>query len=216
MEEIKPNNKEIEALSLFYDRFYTLFEEITNDDFLNKDETIRFYKFREAFSIYKELICYEPLKCYLNWMKKGGRPIFEGFIADDLFSFIRNLLLHFPVFETWDTVYINKNLATWNKTGQIDKFLKNCNKITIDGKSSVEYRIWEYDTKKMTYFTVSFPQKYNGKNIYLKDIISENEGMKFCMALMRKVIDTQVIDAEKPKIEIMSQVYIPIKDKTSL
>lgn len=55
-------------------------------------------------------------------MKKGGRPHIEGIIADDLFSFIRNTLLHFPIFESWNEVYINKNLATWSKVGQIDRF----------------------------------------------------------------------------------------------
>ena len=65
----------------------------------------------------------------------------------------------------------------------------------------------------MTYFTVNFPEKYDGENIYLKDIIAENVGMKFCMALMREIIDTQVKNAEAPDIKIMSQVYLPIKNK---
>lgn len=81
-------------------------------------------------------------------MKKGGRPPFEGIIADDLFSFIRNLLLHFPIFNTWDEVYINKNLATWSKSGQIDKFLKKCINIKIAGKCEIKYRIWEKDKKR--------------------------------------------------------------------
>ena len=141
MEELKPNEKEREVLLLFYNRFYDLYEEVVNDDFVNKNAKIRFYKLREAFSIYKELLSYEPIKEYINWMKKGGRPHLEGIIADDLFSFIRNLLLHFPIFDTWDEVYINKNLATWSKIGQIDKFLNKSTKIKIDGKGRVKYRI---------------------------------------------------------------------------
>ncbi len=125
MKIVEPNEKEIEVLTLFYNRFYDLYDEIVNDNFHIKNANIRFIKLREAFSVYKELLNYEPIKAYVQWMKNGGRPPLEGIIADDVFSFIRNLLLHFPIFNTWNEVYINKNLATWSKVGQIDKFLKN-------------------------------------------------------------------------------------------
>lgn len=212
MNGLRPNEKEKEVLELFYTRFYNLFDEIINDDFIKTNPKERFYKLREAFSIYKELQSYEPIKAYLKWMKNGGRPIFDGIIADDLFSFVRNLLLHFPIFNTWDEVYINKNLATWSKIGQIDKFLKRCIKLKIDGKGTIKYRIWEEKKQKMTYLKVNFPEVYNNNNIYLKDIISENVGMKFCMVLMRDVLDKQLETPEKPAIIIMSQVYF-IKKK---
>lgn len=109
-------------------------------------------------------------------------------------------------------VYINKKIATWSKVGQIDKFLKKCSDIKIDGKGSIKYRIWEYEKNDMTYFSVNFPENYGDENIYLKDIISEEAGMKFCIALMREVLDKQVENAEEPKIKIMSQVYAPVTD----
>jgi len=205
------SEKEIEVLTLFYNRFYELYEEITSENFIEENAQIRFFKLREAFSIYKELLSYEPIKSYIDWMKHGGRPPLEGVIADGLFSFIRNLLLHFPVFKTWDEVYINKTLATWSKTGQIDRFLNKCQQIKIDGTGTLHYRIWEVKKKKMTYFTINFPEEYGEENIFLKDIISEDVGMKFCMALMREVLDTQVKNAEAPDIIPMSQVYIPEK-----
>lgn len=206
-----PNEKELEVLTLFYNRFYDLYDEITNDNFMNIDAEIRFFKLREAFSIYKELLSYEPIKSYIKWMKTGGKPPLQGIIADDLFSFIRNLLLHFPVFRTWDEVYINKNLATWSKVGQIDKFLHKATMIKIDGTWTLEYRIWENSNKKMTYFSINFPEKYEQNNIYLKDIISEQVGMKFCMALMIEILDKQVENADEPNIVIMSQVLMPIE-----
>lgn len=205
------SEKEKEALNLFYNRFYDLFDEIVNDNFCSENANIRFIKLREAFSVYKELLNYEPIKIYIQWMKSGGRPPLEGIIADDVFSFIRNLLLHFPIFNTWNEVYINRNLATWSKSGQIDKFLKKCTNIKIDGKGKVDYRIWEINKKKMTYFSINFPEEYEDNNIYLKDIISEEVGMKFCMALMREILDKQIENAEEPNIKIMSQVYIPIR-----
>ena len=147
----------------------------------------------------------------MKWFKIGGRPQLEGIIADDLFSFVRNLLLHYPIFDTWNEVYINKNLATWSKAGQIDKFLSKSTKIKIDGRGTVKYRIWEQKRERMTYFTINFPERYNHTNIYLKDILSEEVGMKFCMALMREILDTQVEDPKKPDIKIMSQVYLPVR-----
>ena len=129
MEDNKPTDKELIALTLFYNRFYDLYEEIYADIFFTYNAELRFYKIREIFSIYKELLGYEPIKSYLQYIKSGRRPPLEGFIADDLFSFVRNLLLHFPVFNTWDDVYITKNLATWNTKGTIDKFLTKSTQI---------------------------------------------------------------------------------------
>lgn len=211
MEELNDVEQK-EVLSIFYNRFYDLYEEIVSDDFYNKDPQIRFYKLRESFSIYKELMSYEPIKDYLNWMKNGGRPFFDGWIADDLFSFIRNLLLHYPLFDSWDTVYINKKLATWSKVGQIDKFLSKCHKFTIDGKPTVNYRMWEEKKRLMTYFSVNFPEEYNDNPIFLKDILTEDVGMKFCLVLMRTVLDAQVICPDQPDIKIMSQLYIPVRN----
>lgn len=213
IEGLKPNEEEKEALSLFYNRFYGLYEEVVSDEFMLSDARIRFYKLREAFSIYKELLDYEPIKEYIRWMKKGGRPHFEGIIADDLFSFIRNLLSHFPIFDTWNDVYINKNLATWSKAGQIDRFLIKGIQEKSDGKGIVKYRIWEEKKNRMTYLSIHLPEIYNDTNIYLKDIVSEEVGAKFCMALMKTVLDTQLVDSEVPDIKIMSQVYIPIISK---
>lgn len=213
IEELKPSKKEVEVLTLFYNRFYDLYDEIVADNFIGENGNVRFFKLREAFSIYKELLNYKPIKYYIEWMKKGGRPPLEGIIADEVFSFIRNLLLHFPIFDTWNEVYINKKLATWSKVGQIDKFLNKCVNIKIDGKSEVKYRIWEEEKKKMTYFSIKFPEKYEDNDIYLKDLISEEVGMKFCMALMREILDKQVINADIPKIKIMSQVYVPFGTK---
>ncbi len=209
-----PNEKEKEVLNLFYNRFYDLYDEIVDESFFMNDAKIRFYKIREAFSIYKELLSYEPIKNYLKWIKRGDRPPLEGIIADDLFSFVRNVLSHFPVFDTWNEVYINKNLATWTKPGTINKFLSKCTNIKIDQKSVIKYRIWEKSKQKMIYIEVVLPEEYNKNNIYLKDIISEKDGVKFCISLMRQVLDTQIENREESDIVIMSQVYIPIK-KTS-
>lgn len=62
----------------------------------------------------------------------------------------------------------------------------------------------------MTYIAIHFPEKYGNEKIYLKDIISEIDGIRFCIALMKEVLDAQVVTDQEPDIVIMSQVYIPV------
>jgi len=140
---------------------------------------------------------------------KKTRPPLEGIIVNDLFSFVRNLLLHFPLFDNWDDVYITQNLATWNKAGRIHSFLKKSSKIKIDGKGTIKYRIWEDSKKLMTHISINFPEEYNDNKIFLKDIISEREGIKLCISFMKEILDSQIEDSENQDIKIMSQVYVP-------
>lgn len=208
-QEIKPNEKEKFALTLFYDRFYDLYEELSNSDFFENDSSYRFYKIREIFSVYKEVIAYEPIKNHIQRIKGGSRPPIEGIVIDDLFSFVRNLLLHFPVFDNWDDVYISKDLATWNKSGTIHKFLLKSSQIKIDDQGIIKYRIWEKSKKLMTYISIHFPEEYADNRIFLKDIISEKEGVKLCISFMKQILDTQIHNDKDGDIVIMSQVYMP-------
>ncbi len=209
--EKKPNKKEKKMLNLFYNRFYILYDEISDDKFYKNNPKNRFYKIREIFSVYKELSNYKPIKYYLKYIKNGGRPPIEGIIIEDLFGFVRNLLSHFPVFDSWNDIYITKDLATWDRGGTIHNFLQKSTKIKIDQKGTVKYRIWEKEKKNMTYVEINFPEQYNDNNIYLKDIISERDGIKLCIALMKQILDYQVEGKEESDIVVMSQVYMPIK-----
>ena len=207
-QDIKPNEKERIALDLFYNRFYDLYEELSHSDFFKNKPSYRFYKIREIFSVYKELLGYEPIKHHIELIKRT-RPPLEGIIVNDLFSFVRNLLLHFPVFDNWDDVYISKDLATWNKAGTIHRFLEKSSKIKIDDKGTIKYRIWEESKKLMTHISINFPEKYNDNKIFLKDIVSEKEGIKLCISFMKEILDVQVDSDEEQDIKIMSQVYLP-------
>ena len=47
--------------------------------------------------------------------------------------------------------------------------------------------------KRMTYLSINFPKEYTeDMKIYLKDMLSEKEGLKFYFALMKQILDTQV------------------------
>ena len=155
-ENLRPNDAEVEFLSLAYNRFYDLFEEIFYDSFWEKSDWERFSKVSQTFSIFAELLNYEPLKWVIEKLKTK-RPPMESEIGNELFKFVRNVLSHFPFFEKWDDVWVGKSIISWYKQGQtIDKFLKK-----YEGKNEVKYRFWEPEKKAMTYLTISFPEIYN-------------------------------------------------------
>lgn len=187
-EEQRPNKSETEFLKSAYNRFYNIFEEVMDESFWEKDEWYRFSKVKDGFAIYAELQNYPPVKWVLEHIKKS-RPPMEGEIASELFKFIRNITIHFPFFESWNDVWINKSIINWHKEGlSIDKFLK-----THQGKETVKYRFWEARKKKMTYLSINFPKKYeDDSKIYLKEILTEKEGIKFSFIIMKHILDTQV------------------------
>jgi hypothetical protein len=186
--ELRPNQSEIEFLKLAYNRFYDIFEEIMDDSFWEKDCGHRFSKTKEGFSVYSELLNYEPIKWFIEYIKKA-RPPMEAEIGGELFKIIRNIINHFPFFDCWDDVWVNKLIINWHSEGKsIDKFFEK-----YKGKEVVKYRFWEAKKKKMTYMSINFPTHYDkDTKIFLKDILSEKEGIKFSFILMKQILDTQV------------------------
>ncbi|GAA4867145.1 hypothetical protein GCM10023310_53570 [Paenibacillus vulneris] len=190
MNNLKPNKAELEFLKLAYNSFYDIFEEVLEDSFWSKDPYYRFSKVKDGFTIYAELLNYEPIKWVIEEIKKR-RPPMEGEIGSELFKFVRNLFAHFPFFKSWDEVWISKSICNWFKEGQsIDRFLTK-----YSGRAEVKYRFWEADKKKMTYLSIRFPNQYTeDTRILLKDILTENEGVKFSFILMKQILNTQVVD----------------------
>ncbi len=187
-EKLRPNDAEKELLNLAYPRFFTLFDEIMEDSFWEQDKQFRFSRAKDGFAIYTELLNYLPIQGVLEHMKKA-RPPMEAEIGKELFKFIRNVIIHFPFFDSWTDVWISRPLVNWHKKGQsIDRFLKK-----YQGKPSVKYRFWDARKKRMTYLSIGFPDNYEeDKRIYLKDMLSEKEGVMFSFILMKKILDTQV------------------------
>ncbi|MGG4345145.1 hypothetical protein [Paenibacillus lautus] len=184
-DNLKLNNSELQFLSLAYNAFYDIYEEILDDNFWSEDQYFRFSRARDAFSIYAELLNYEPIKWVIEHMKTS-RPPMEAEIGSELFKFIRNVIAHFPFYNSWDDIWISKGLVNWYKEG---RFLRK-----YAGRQKVKYRFWQADIKRMTYLSIGFPEEYTEESkIYMKDILTEEEGIKFSMILMRQILDTQVI-----------------------
>ena len=91
----------------------------------------------------------------------------------ECFEVIRNILVHFPWFNSWDEIYINRSLLNWNNnTGRqqhIEKFFdKYANK-------TLEYTIYYHNGIKWVpghKSILKVPKLYAYKKLYLKDIIS--------------------------------------------
>ena len=174
-------------LNLSYNKFYDITSEIFSREFWNLEPRYRLGRISQAFLIYGEILSHEPMNGVLNWIAKNRHPM-ESDISGPLFKFIRNILVHFPFFDSWNDIWINSDLVNWRKSDQsIDKFLRK-----YSGRRSVKYRFKEKSKPGFTYVTINFPLNNDAEKIFLKDIITEEEGVKFAIVMMLKVLNTQV------------------------
>jgi hypothetical protein len=199
MYNLKPNSAEQAFLSLGYNRFLDLFKEIESKEFWEQSPAYRFHRIRDIFAIYTELIRYEPLE-HVLLTKKVSRPV-EHDLGERLFSFVRHLLAHFPLFNSWDAVTIDQQLATWERKGQIHKFL-----IDFEGKPQVKYRFYDSAAKEMIYVQINFPADYSrNKPVQLRAILTEREGVRFSIRLMLNILLHSVENAEDILSELRAQ-----------
>lgn len=187
-QDLRPNAEEIQFLELAYGRFYDLFGQIMDDSFWAIDAWHRYSRIHQVFSIYAELLNYEPIRWVIEHLKTA-RPPMESEIGSEVFKFVRNIIIHFPYFTSWDDIWFSKAIINWNKEGlSADQFLEK-----YKGREQVKYRFWEQEVKRMTYLSISFPHQYDGESkIYLKDMISEKDGVRFSLFLMKQILDTQI------------------------
>jgi hypothetical protein len=193
IEGLRPSKAEVKFLQLAYNRFYDIRDQVESDEFWEKGKYYRLSRMKDAFSIYGELLEYQPIK-WVNEQIRENRPPMEAEIVKELVKVIRNIFAHFPFFESWDDVWVEDDVINWAKPGQsVDTFLRK-----YDNHDPVKYRYWQSQTKKMTYITFSFPNGYaNGERVWLKDLISEREGVTFCILYMTMILDTQVVGVKK-------------------
>lgn len=181
-----PSNEELTFLTLSYDRFLNLFDEIMKDDFWNREASYRLMKSKDIFSVYSEILKYPPIKWVIE---NNNRPNFSD-MGIKLFKFLRNVLLHFPYFNEWDEVWINSSLVNLYTTKPqfIDRYLRE-----NEGKEEMKYRFWEEAYKRMTYITIKYPKDYSQNNkVFIKDMLEEKAGIKFSAIFMKSILLTQV------------------------
>jgi hypothetical protein len=185
MTKTHPTKDEEVFLNIGYSRFLDLYDETMTDSFWCKKPATRLHTIKDVFSVYTELIQYEPLKFLLE---NNPRPHYQ-MVGKDLMKFIRNILFHFPFYAEWSDIVFSKSLILTFDTNNssIDRFLSKSQ------SEKIKYRFWEERIKKMTYIVVKIPTCYrSGSTVYLKDIVSEKDGVKFCLIFMRDVLMSQV------------------------
>ena len=183
---------EEQFLNLGYNKFFDICSEVYSDEFWSKSPQYRLSRISQAFSIYNELLNHEPFKGVLKWLSKY-RPPMEAEISGPLFKFIRNVLAHFPFYDSWNEIWVSKQLVNWRHSNKsIDRFLEK-----FCGTKEVKYRFKEKAKQEFTYVTINFPKSYDESKIYLKDIINEEQGIKFALVMMIRVLNTQIESIEE-------------------
>ncbi|MES2739119.1 MAG: hypothetical protein V4672_22595 [Verrucomicrobiota bacterium] len=181
--DVKPNPAEQVFLNLAYSRFVDLFKEIESEEFWDHDGKYRFSRLRDVFSVYAEMLNYEPIQYILKEIE--SRRIVESELGKELFQMIRNLIAHFPFYDTWNDIRFTKELITWEgKSRTIDRF---CEK--FKDREEIKYRIWNPRNENFSYVTIRFPKGYEKNNeISLKDLLDEKEGARFSIRLMLRIL----------------------------
>lgn len=137
-----------------------------------------FSKLKEIASLTVELLNSEKIKyIYINQLKKKDPNKLSISCKIDTFKMIRNILVHFPIFDNWDQIEISRETMNWNKgySSIVCYFDKYAN-------TTVSYDIYtryNYDNTWTKTKTVSFTvPALNEKNtIFLKDFISLEDAM---------------------------------------
>lgn len=112
--ESESNKAEITFLTLAFSRFINIYMEIMSNSFWDENKYYRFSKIKDGFMIYTELLNYSLIKDVIQHIKENRHPM-EAEIIKELFKTIRNILIHFPFFENWNEVWIDKSLVNWLK-----------------------------------------------------------------------------------------------------
>lgn len=139
------------------------------------EEDKKFTLIKSLASLTSELLEVEKINAKMMEIaessKINGDNIKDKF---DTFKMIRNVINHFPIFNTWDEIYISKDLLGWNnpKNSQIEKFFKT--------EKCMSYRIYLNEDNKWVEkkkIDIRVPCLGNYNKIYLKDILSIDDAI---------------------------------------
>jgi hypothetical protein len=182
-----PNSAEEDFLNRAYPAFYDAKDRLESDTDLSAEQ--RLASVTQILALYTELLAYKPIQLFVDEINRS-RPPGEA-TAYQYFEMIRHILVHFPFYKTWSDVVFDRTLITWQgRHKKIDNFM-----CRMDGHEPYKWRIWDHTTKTMTYgYELRFPQTYKaGGDIYLQDLVSEDEGIQFCLLLIDRAFKSQVV-----------------------
>lgn len=173
-------NQDIEIL--FAKRIMELMDEgldiILNFNYDNEETRQRKYIIiKDLSSLTAEVLKKKDIQVKMKEVAESSEVDENSTNIDDKFNtfkMIRNVINHFPIFKSWDEVYISKDLLTWNgsRGDQIETYFKKEREFSYviylneDGKW-VPKKTIDIRTPKLG--------KYN--KIYLKDILSLDDAL---------------------------------------
>ncbi|HKG08440.1 MAG TPA: hypothetical protein VKB19_18375 [Pedobacter sp.] len=159
-------------LELAFERFLYTKDRLQHE----QNKAVRLLLLKEVFSIFDEINAIIDVRVNFN-DPQAFDSLFE------LVNFLRNVLLHFPLFDTWDQIFISPSIGSemmpQRKGGQIAKYLNN-----NLGKADVPYTI--------QFSSVTFDASINLSAIkadpdftFLKDIVSEKDVITLIVELIQ-------------------------------
>lgn len=87
----------------------------------------------------------------------------------DTFKMIRNVINHFPIFSSWEEIYVSQHLLKWNNPNysQIENYFQK--------EKEISYKIFLKENEtwvEKININIKVPQLMKYNKIYLKDVIS--------------------------------------------
>ena len=169
------NNQLCAKLKAYVDDLYGI---IIYGDYYSVDDAEKFALLRKISILFNELLGDKDNKLSFNELLSNTVVDKEQFEAkSSTFSMIRHLLVHFPIFETWDSIFITKNLLNWNngnRKGAIERYFSKYSGKTL--KFSIYTRV-DYHFDKTRDFDIPVPQIHNSKQCYIKDFLSLDDAL---------------------------------------
>ena len=149
---------------------------------IRDDDIHEFEIVKRTSSLITELLSNKETKQI--FIEKSNESTVNGENNDvkiEFFEAIRNILIHFPFFKSWNEVFICKEMLKWNreKDGEIIKFFnKNKNK-------NIKYTIFtkqDGQWKEKHIVNVYIPELPDSERLYIKDVIClEDVIWTFCI-----------------------------------
>lgn len=187
MGEIRAANLiELQFNILANDKLQEISKEIKSEEFWEMSPEDRFYRYNKMYSLFTELTNYHSFKVFIK-NEIETSDVDEIKIQGKFYKFIRHLFAHFPYFDKWDDVWISKELISWDQNRErqfIHTFLTE-----FVGHKPMNFRFKSDSNHEFANVTLNFPQSFNEtEKIYLKDIVTEKEGVLFSRVAMNTML----------------------------
>lgn len=164
-----------------FERFLTLQEKIKDDAV---PPSIKLLYLKEIFAIFSEIEQFSDVRATFQ-----PTAIIEPVFA--FVTFLRNVLLHFPIYDTWNEIQISadfaNDLSPGHKASSISKYLNaNAGEDDLDITLTTEFG----DLPAKIRFSAI---KGAGDLIFLKDIITEDEVVNVLLGILLFVYTAKAV-----------------------